>query len=73
MAVALQIAACVALAFCRVSRTVKLTALAGAALAVFAGSLVYGDEWSYLRVFTWMPLRCGWAASCGGCAGPCGR
>jgi hypothetical protein len=56
VAVALQIAACVALAFCRVSRTVKLTALAGAALAVFAGSLVYGDEWSYLRVFTWMPL-----------------
>jgi hypothetical protein len=54
--VVLQIAACVALAFCRVSRTVKLTALAGAALAVLAGPAVYGDEWSYLRVFTWMPL-----------------
>ena len=51
-----QIVLCVALAFFRVNRSVKLVALAGALLAVFAGAAVYGDEWSYLRVFSWMPL-----------------
>jgi hypothetical protein len=51
-----QIILCVATAFFRVHRSVKLLALAGALLAVVAGSAVYGDEWSYLRVFYWMPL-----------------
>ncbi|HKI36153.1 MAG TPA: hypothetical protein VKA46_30125 [Gemmataceae bacterium] len=51
-----QMGLCVATAFFRANRSVKLLALAGALLAVVAGPAVYGDEWSYLRVFYWMPL-----------------
>jgi hypothetical protein len=51
-----QIVLCGALIFLRVHRSVKLIGLAGAVLAVVAGDAVYGDQWSYLRVFAWMPL-----------------
>lgn len=37
-------------------RLVRLTALAGAALAVLGGWSLYGDNWSYPRVFAWLPL-----------------
>jgi hypothetical protein len=49
-----------ALAFCLVwtpgDRLIRLTALAGAALAVLGGWSLYGDTWSYPRVFAWLPL-----------------
>jgi hypothetical protein len=35
---------------------VRLTALAGAGLAVMGGLSLYGDNWSYPRVFAWLPL-----------------
>lgn len=37
-------------------RLVHLVALAGAALAVLGGMALYGDNWSYPRVFAWLPL-----------------
>jgi hypothetical protein len=37
-------------------RLIRLTALAGAALALLGGIRLYGDSWSYPRVFTWLPL-----------------
>jgi hypothetical protein len=37
-------------------RLVHLVALAGAALAVLGGMALYGDNWSYTRVFAWLPL-----------------
>jgi hypothetical protein len=37
-------------------RLIHLVALAGAGLAVLSGTIVYGDTWSYTRVFTWLPL-----------------
>src|SRR5581483_8797734 len=37
-------------------RLIRLTALAGAALAVLGGWSLYGDTWSYPRVFAWLPL-----------------
>jgi len=51
-----QIALCGTVLFFRVNRSVKLVALAGALLAVVAGPPVYGDEWSFLRLFVWMPM-----------------
>jgi len=42
-------------------RLVRLTALAGAGLALFGGLSLYGDNWSYPRVFAWLPLG-GWLA-----------
>jgi hypothetical protein len=38
------------------SKVVRLTMLAGAALALVAGELIYADFWSFTRVFTWLPL-----------------
>ena len=40
----------------RPERVVLLTALAGAALAACGGWSMYGDSWSYTRVFVWLPL-----------------
>ena len=57
-----QIVLSVVLAFRQVNRSLKLVALAGVLLAVVAGGAVYGDEWTYLRVFSWMPLAV-WMAS----------
>jgi hypothetical protein len=37
-------------------RLIHLVALAGAGLAVLSGTIVYGDTWSYTRVFSWLPL-----------------
>jgi len=37
-------------------RLIRLTALAGAALALLGGMSLYGDNWSYPRVFAWLPL-----------------
>ena len=37
-------------------RLIRLTALAGAALALLGGLSLYGDNWSYPRVFAWLPL-----------------
>jgi hypothetical protein len=37
-------------------RLIRLVALAGAALAVLGGLALYGDNWSYTRVFAWLPL-----------------
>jgi hypothetical protein len=37
-------------------RLVHLVALAGAGLAVLGGVSLYGDNWSYTRVFAWLPL-----------------
>jgi hypothetical protein len=37
-------------------RLVRLVALAGAALAIVGGLALYGDNWSYPRVFAWLPL-----------------
>jgi hypothetical protein len=37
-------------------RLVHLVALAGAGLAVLGGLALYGDNWSYPRVFAWLPL-----------------
>jgi hypothetical protein len=37
-------------------RLIRLVALAGAGLAVMGGWAVYGDSWSYPRVFAWLPL-----------------
>jgi hypothetical protein len=34
----------------------RLTALAGAALALVGGMSLYGDNWSCTRVFAWLPL-----------------
>jgi hypothetical protein len=40
----------------RVSPVLLLTALAGTGLAVCGGLAIYGDSWSYMRVFAWLPL-----------------
>jgi hypothetical protein len=40
----------------RPERVVLLTALAGAGLAACGGWSMYGDSWSYTRVFAWLPL-----------------
>lgn len=37
-------------------RLLRLVALAGAALAILGGLALYGDNWSYPRVFAWLPL-----------------
>jgi hypothetical protein len=37
-------------------RLIRLVALAGAVLAVLGGLALYGDSWSYPRVFAWLPL-----------------
>jgi hypothetical protein len=37
-------------------RLIPLVALAGAMLAVMGGQALYGDNWSYPRVFAWLPL-----------------
>jgi hypothetical protein len=37
-------------------RVIRLVALAGAGLAVVGGMALYGDNWSYPRVFAWLPL-----------------
>jgi hypothetical protein len=37
-------------------RLLRMTALAGAALALLGGVSLYGDNWSYPRVFAWLPL-----------------
>lgn len=37
-------------------RLIHLVALAGAALALVGGPTLYGDTWSYPRVFAWLPL-----------------
>jgi hypothetical protein len=52
----LQVGLCVALAFFPAERVTRLVALAGAALAVFGGVLIYASFDSYARVFVWMPL-----------------
>jgi hypothetical protein len=42
---------------CRpISRTLRLVLLAGVGLAVAAGPAIYGDFWSYTRVFVWIPV-----------------
>jgi hypothetical protein len=35
---------------------IRSTALAGGSLAVIGGMSIYGDSWSYPRVFAWLPL-----------------
>ncbi len=47
-----------ALALLRTSgdRLIQLVALAGAGLALLGGVALYGDNWSYTRVFAWLPL-----------------
>jgi hypothetical protein len=37
-------------------RVIRLVALAGVALALVGGVALYGDNWSYTRVFAWLPL-----------------
>jgi hypothetical protein len=37
-------------------RLPRLTSLAGAGLALLGGLSLYGDNWSYPRVFAWLPL-----------------
>jgi hypothetical protein len=37
-------------------RLIRLVALAGAGLALVGGLALYGDNWSYTRVFAWLPL-----------------
>ncbi|HWG43261.1 MAG TPA: hypothetical protein VN688_10785 [Gemmataceae bacterium] len=37
-------------------RLIHLVALAGAGLAIMGGLALYGDNWSYTRVFAWLPL-----------------
>jgi hypothetical protein len=39
-------------------RITVLVALAGAALASVGGVPIYEDKWSYMRVFSWLPLGC---------------
>jgi hypothetical protein len=56
LAILVQLGLSVWLLFFSVHRSVKLLGLAGALLAVVAGPPVYGDYWSFLRVFLWMPL-----------------
>jgi hypothetical protein len=37
-------------------RLIQLVALAGAGLAIVGGMALYDDNWSYTRVFAWLPL-----------------
>jgi hypothetical protein len=39
-------------------RLTVLVALAGLGLAIVAGTYVYEDRWSLMRVFAWLPLGC---------------
>ena len=54
----LMVQIALALWLCRVpgDRLVRLVALAGAGLAIVGGLSLYGDNWSYPRVFAWLPL-----------------
>lgn len=52
----LQVALSAALVWFRAGRLPVLVAGAGAALAVFGGTGIYLNGWSYPRVFLWMPL-----------------
>jgi hypothetical protein len=52
----LQLGLAFSLAWTPGDRLIRLTALAGAGLAVLGGWSLYGDTWSYPRVFAWLPL-----------------
>jgi hypothetical protein len=52
----LQLVLALGLLRTRGDRLIHLVALAGAALAVMGGMALYGDNWSYPRVFAWLPL-----------------
>jgi hypothetical protein len=52
----LQLALAIGLMWTPGDRLIRLTALAGAGLAVMGGLSLYGDNWSYPRVFAWLPL-----------------
>jgi hypothetical protein len=51
----LLLALAVCLAVRHSDRTVSAVLLAGVALAVLAGEAIYGDSFSYPRVFAWLP------------------
>jgi hypothetical protein len=57
----LQLGLAIGLPWTRCDRMICLTALAGAGLAVLGGLSLYGDNWSYPRVFAWLPLGVGLA------------
>jgi hypothetical protein len=52
----LQLVLAIGLLATRGDRLPRLTALAGAGLAIMGGLSLYGDNWSYPRVFAWLPL-----------------
>lgn len=61
-----QVGLSVTLVFFRTNRLTVLIALAGSALAIFGGTGIYLNGWSYSRVFLWMPLGiCLWSLESG--------
>jgi hypothetical protein len=56
LTITLEVVLALALARRRLDPVLVLVALAGAALAVVGGQLLYEDRWSYARVFAWLPL-----------------
>ncbi len=52
----LQLALAIGLLWTPANRLIRWTALAGAGLALLGGLSLYGDNWSYPRVFAWLPL-----------------
>src|SRR5579871_2567628 len=53
---ALQLGLALGLSWTRCDRLIRMTALSGAGLALLGGVSLYGDNWSYPRVFAWLPL-----------------
>ncbi|HTU92057.1 MAG TPA: hypothetical protein VMF69_18380 [Gemmataceae bacterium] len=52
----LQLGLAIGLMWTPADRLIRLTALAGALLALLGGLSLYNDNWSYPRVFAWLPL-----------------
>jgi hypothetical protein len=52
----LQLGLAIGLLWTPGDRLIHWTALAGAGLALLGGLSLYGDNWSYPRVFAWLPL-----------------
>jgi hypothetical protein len=55
-ALALQLALALALTWTPGDRLLRAVAWVGAVLALCGGIALYGDNWSYPRVFAWLPL-----------------